>query len=197
LREIIGIVKTKSGRQQYRTKCTVCGLIAHVRVSRYDEDAICKHCLIVERNKALAGRGALNRTITKTFFNYFKNGAKRRGVEFNITVDYVNSIWTGVCAISNLEITAPITTDGNGNFSRDGITASLDRIDSSKGYIEGNVQWVHKFINIMKNGFSQEEFIYLCHQVAKNHVNQQPSVLKGNRKVSTKVQRLDGEESDQ
>jgi hypothetical protein len=197
LREIIGIVKTKSGRQQYKTKCTSCGLIAHVRVSRYDEDANCKHCSTVERNKALAGRGALGRTVTKTFFNYFKNGAKRRRVDFNVTIDYVESLWTGACTISGLGITAPTTTDGNGNFFRDGITASLDRIDSSKGYIEGNVQWVHKFINIMKNGFSQEEFIYLCQQVAKNHVNQQPSALKGNRKVSAKVQRLDGEESNQ
>lgn len=43
-----------------------------------------------------------------------------------------------------------------------GRTASLDRIDSSKGYVDGNVQWVHKDINIMKNIFSQEYFINMC-----------------------------------
>jgi hypothetical protein len=45
----------------------------------------------------------------------------------------------------------------------------LDRIDSSKGYIVGNVQWVHKHVNVMKNIFSQEMFIFICNQVSKNN----------------------------
>ena len=45
-------------------------------------------------------------------------------------------------------------------------TASLDRIDSSKGYVEGNVQWVHKMINMSKQQYSQEEFIDMCKAVA-------------------------------
>lgn len=45
-------------------------------------------------------------------------------------------------------------------------TASLDRIDSSKGYIEGNVQWVHKFINKMKQSFSNIDFINKCAEIA-------------------------------
>lgn len=48
-------------------------------------------------------------------------------------------------------------------------TASLDRIDSSKGYIKGNVQWVHKDINRMKNNFSDTHFISLCKMVAQAH----------------------------
>jgi len=47
-------------------------------------------------------------------------------------------------------------------------TASLDRIDSSKGYILGNVQWVHKDINIMKNRFDNQYFIEICKLVTKN-----------------------------
>lgn len=47
-------------------------------------------------------------------------------------------------------------------------TASLDRIDSSKGYVLGNVQWVHKDINIMKNKFDNDYFIHVCKTVAKN-----------------------------
>jgi hypothetical protein len=46
-------------------------------------------------------------------------------------------------------------------------TASLDRIDSSKGYITGNLQWLHKDINWMKNSFSQEDFIKLCRDVTR------------------------------
>ena len=45
-------------------------------------------------------------------------------------------------------------------------TASLDRIDSSKGYVIGNVQWVHKDINIMKNKFDNQYFIDMCKKIA-------------------------------
>jgi hypothetical protein len=45
------------------------------------------------------------------------------------------------------------------------VTASLDRIDSSKGYIIGNVQWAHKMVNRMKNDMPQEEFIEFCRDI--------------------------------
>ena len=49
-------------------------------------------------------------------------------------------------------------------------TASLDRIDSSKGYTTDNIQWVHKDINIMKNDYGNDYFIEICKKVAKNNV---------------------------
>lgn len=45
--------------------------------------------------------------------------------------------------------------------------ASIDRIDSSKGYIEGNVQWVDKHVNFMKRTYSQEFFIDMCKKIAE------------------------------
>jgi len=54
-------------------------------------------------------------------------------------------------------------------------TASLDRIDSSKGYESGNIQWVHKQLNNMKQALPENEFfewIKLVHSfkdLARNH----------------------------
>lgn len=50
-------------------------------------------------------------------------------------------------------------------------TASLDRIDSSGNYELGNVQWVHKDINLMKQSFSQEQFIEYCRMVVQCQAN--------------------------
>lgn len=61
------------------------------------------------------------------------------------------------CALSGVEITFPETQ----RKEHQG-TASLDRIDSSLGYTEENVQWVHKRINIMKGDMSDSEFIDWC-----------------------------------
>ena len=47
-------------------------------------------------------------------------------------------------------------------------TASLDRIDSSKGYVPGNIQWVHKDVNWMKGSFTQEYFVNICKKISKN-----------------------------
>lgn len=63
------------------------------------------------------------------------------------------------CAISGIEIKfCPI----NEPHDRKDTTASLDRIDSSKGYTEDNVQWVHKKVNSLKSNFTDKEFIEWC-----------------------------------
>ncbi len=64
------------------------------------------------------------------------------------------------CALTGTEIEFPAVNSAHG-------TASLDRIDSDLGYEVGNVQWVHKDVNIMKNKFTQKRFIEVCQQVAK------------------------------
>jgi hypothetical protein len=44
-------------------------------------------------------------------------------------------------------------------------TASLDRIDSSIGYVKGNVQFVAYSINLAKVDFDNQEFIDFLHEV--------------------------------
>lgn len=48
--------------------------------------------------------------------------------------------------------------------------ASLDRIDSSKGYTLDNIQWVTIKIQKMKNNLSDSEFIQICKQIASYNV---------------------------
>jgi hypothetical protein len=64
------------------------------------------------------------------------------------------------CALSGL----PLTISNSSRYN----DASVDRIDSSKGYTIDNVQWVHKHINFMKRTYSQEYFIEMCKKVAEN-----------------------------
>ena len=58
-------------------------------------------------------------------------------------------------------------------------TASIDRIDSTKGYVPKNVQFVHKDINMMKRIYSQDYFIELCLLVTQKRVsNEDKRVLE-------------------
>jgi hypothetical protein len=92
--------------------------------------------------------------------------AKLRNLELNVAIEYIDGLLklqNYKCAISGMDI--KLVTEN----SKYECTASLDRIDSSKGYVIDNVQWVHKHINKMKQDFNQDLFIELCKKVANNH----------------------------
>jgi hypothetical protein len=101
-----------------------------------------------------------------------KASAKNRGIEFSVTYEYIWNLFLEQdrkCKYSGITIF----------FSRNNIehimgqaTASLDRIDSSKGYIEGNLQWLHKRINIMKGNMSEKEFLDFCEAVTLKNKGQ-------------------------
>lgn len=77
--------------------------------------------------------------------------AKRRDPSHNLTMDYLIDLWkehNQRCALSNI----PIMFDAP-DFVQ---MASLDRIDSSVGYIVGNVQFVSCSINWAKSTMSDD-----------------------------------------
>lgn len=94
-------------------------------------------------------------------FSSIKHGAERRKLLFDVSIEYLNKVLilqNHHCALSQ----SPIVLTGRKGTT----TASLDRIDSSQGYIEGNVQWVHKIVNQMKWNIPQDEFILWCKAIA-------------------------------
>ncbi|MBN1183452.1 MAG: hypothetical protein JXB49_14260 [Bacteroidales bacterium] len=108
--------------------------------------------------------------INGKYWGTIKNRAKKRGYSINVSMEYAWKLYlqqNRKCALSGLPI---IFATSNKKSSE--TTASLDRIDSKVGYVEGNVQWVHKDVNIMKNVFNQKHFILLCKLIAKNNPNE-------------------------
>lgn len=105
--------------------------------------------------------------IPMDFFNSIKRGAESRNIEFNITIEYLWEVFikqNKQCALSGVNLYFSDIRK-NKNKKR---TVSVDRINSSVGYIEGNIQWVHKTVNIMKNKLSNEEFIDFCKKISDN-----------------------------
>lgn len=99
------------------------------------------------------------------YWSTIKNRAGKYGHEFTITQEYAWNLYIKQdkkCRFSKLDLTF-----GN-RPNNERPTASLDRIDSTKGYIEDNVQWVHKTINKMKWNLQDEEFIQYCVLIAEN-----------------------------
>jgi len=104
--------------------------------------------------------------ITGGYWKSIKHGAKRRKIEFSLAKEYIWELFLQQnrrCALSGISIQFKAI-----GKKRNTQTASLDRIDSSKGYIKGNVQWIDKRIQRMKWQYSQIEFIYLCSKITEH-----------------------------
>lgn len=102
--------------------------------------------------------------LSSTKWSQIKNNAKKRGIDFDLTIEDAYNVFLNQdkkCNLSGLDIVMP-------NGSEVDNLASLDRIDSTLPYVHTNIQWVHKKINYMKHCLSQDEFIYFCTLVVHN-----------------------------
>lgn len=138
----------------------------------YKCECLCGNSLFVNKrklhNRLVKHCGCMNDDNVsfnnKLFLPYIINFKKRRikdGICFDEKLTPV-FLWNlyfirqkGLCSLTNL----PISFDGT-------YKASIDRIDSKKGYQVDNVQWVYSTINTMKHVISNKRFVELCILVA-------------------------------
>lgn len=91
-----------------------------------------------------------------TKFRYHYRNILKRNREVDITIDDLKRQWelqNGLCFFSGvkLELSSYTKIKKNPIYA-----ASLDRIDSSKGYLPNNIRWVSRAINWMKNDMSDD-----------------------------------------
>jgi len=98
--------------------------------------------------------------LSGSLIDRIKRGAVSRNISFNLETKDLQELLEKQkykCNLSGLEIA----------LCKENITASLDRIDSDKGYEIENVQWVHRDVNLMKNKLDQNKFIEICRLIAE------------------------------
>lgn len=89
--------------------------------------------------------------------------------ETNLTLEYLLEIWNqqkGICPITGIAMVPVYTTTKD---YRNPYHASLDRIDCSKGYIQGNVRFTTAIANMARNCWDDETLIDFCKKVAENN----------------------------
>jgi len=172
--------QAKEGTILVRCECTSCGSTFEQRPSYLISNKT-KSCRSCARKKLRTG--ALNywswkgyEEIEGSVLSNLKAGAKRRGIEVDITLKDIWDIYIQQdrkCWYTGL----PVSFEKDGDCNRVNSdnatrTASIDRIDSSKGYTKDNIRIVHQMVNIMKNVYPEERFIEMCSLVTAHHGNQ-------------------------
>lgn len=120
-----------------------------------------------EKNWCWSGFGDIH----GKWWSNIKRGASKRNHEFSISIEYAWKLFLkqdSKCALTGMDIKFGRSMK---EIERGATTASLDRINNKLGYIIGNVHWVHKDINLMKQCFDLSYFTNMCKLVSRNSKN--------------------------
>jgi hypothetical protein len=154
------------GRKQYC--CRSCygnheGKLAfnHIseEVKKRNQDNIKKYC----------GNARDEKTPFRYFMKVSKNGNRKK--EVNVDLEYLMGLWKsqgGICPITGWKLDLPLGTQGweGEDYTR---RASLDRIDTKKGYVKGNVRFISWTANLALARINDGALIEFCKAVVKNN----------------------------
>jgi transposase-like protein len=160
-KELLDFVKNKQSKGGYTYTCKSCE--KEWKQEYYSENKT--H--ITNRNKEYRVVNGMwyNKSIEHRLRYVSQLGvirAKKKNIEWNLSLEFLLLLWEKqqfMCAYSGV----PLTFEDNHPH-----TVSLDRLDSSKGYTEDNVQYVCTIVNYIKQRFDENHFFDYCKLVAQN-----------------------------
>jgi hypothetical protein len=131
----------------------------------------CESCIAKRMEGRYADPEKLNAALLNTYWVKLLKQASVRGLPVTTSKESLMSLMEKQgfkCAMTGLPISFPPDKHRPG-WKVENNKASLDRIDSKKGYEDGNVQWVVRELNMMKGTLSVERFVELCKAVSSRH----------------------------
>lgn len=138
------------GLKKYRVRCKSCVL----EKAKTDQPFLYK------------GKAERRSASPAVFIAAILNHAAKRKQSLGFDIDIGYLLWvyegqSGLCAVSGVKMTH---IAGSGRVLTN---ISIDRIDSTKGYLRGNVQFVCDIVNRMKSDMSQAELLSWCRNILR------------------------------
>ncbi len=141
--------QSRNTRRRYSVYCRPCTLSGGKKYRRKYNNSLDSHNILTV---------SLTRLYCGTVGNCVKK--KRKNIPRNISIPYLREIYAkqaGKCYYTNVVMSLKTPT----YLCRDPLLISIDRIDSSKGYIKGNIALCCLGINYLK-GEHNQELLYMC-----------------------------------
>lgn len=155
---------TKGTDGRYYKPCSSCGEMQSYLRKNYAVESLrlnkmCKKCSNQQTDNCHRG---WHRGVRVSWFNKYKVGAETRGIHWDLSIDDVADVYDQQgreCALTGWLLVFPSVGHPNNT------DASIDRIDSKRGYTKDNIQIVSKKVNMMKQQYSVEDFVFVCKAV--------------------------------
>jgi len=154
-------------QSHWKFECMLCGN-DHIAGAADVKRGKIKSCGCKKNKGSKNGQWKGYEDLNGSVVGHYRRSAELRNLDFKVTN---KDLWrqfqkqNGVCPYTGIELTL------DSKESRIPDNASLDRIDSDKGYTKDNIHWVYKPVNNMKNNTSHNKFIEICCLIAENHRN--------------------------
>ncbi len=147
----------------WRCKCKACGNIKDILQESIINNKL-KSCGCARKKSGRLSHGWKGfGDISGVQYSGFVSNAKARNKKFNVSIQYLWNIFlkqNRKCALTGYNLFFHKNEYDRGN-------ASIDRINPSKGYIKGNIRWVHKDINYMRHTMTDKKLIFWCKKIIK------------------------------
>jgi len=132
----------------WKFKCLICNN-EHIARLQDTRSGKVKSCGCGKNKGSNNGQWKGYLSLSGRTISHYKDNATKRNIVFDVTGEYLWKIYLDQnkkCPYTKLDL----ILNCKDMDSRTPSNASLDRIDSKLGYVEGNVQWVYKPVNVFK-----------------------------------------------
>lgn len=117
-------------------------------------------CLWVESISLPKGEASFNH-----FYLEYELGAKKRGIEFNLSKDEFKLLTSRVCYYCGSE---PIERNSSNSVNGKYVGNGIDRVENKAGYVISNCVSCCKSCNVAKATMSKYEFLDLIRKIYRN-----------------------------
>jgi hypothetical protein len=91
--------------------------------------------------------------------------ARKKGLDHDLTVEWARSKWTGKCELTGIDFHIEYGSSGKGGKPR---SPSLDRVDNTKGYTQGNCRFILQAVNMLKGTGTEDEMDEIVDALYRN-----------------------------
>lgn len=107
----------------------------------------------------------------RRYLSRAKFSSQQRDLKMDLDLKYLKDLWEkqdGRGGLTEWKLEKPLTSHAWNNHTQRPETASLDRIDSNKGYVKGNVRFISFMANMAKDRFTDKDVKRFCQAVVEN-----------------------------
>lgn len=177
--------KYKQNRKLIEVTCDTCNTLFEKPISEYNRNLnlnrknYCSRTCVGKSSKNInrltnidsrydITKHSGNKNDEFTGFRYYLRNSKKRYKEFNLSLQDLKDQWElqkGLCPYTNFQLLLFKPKNNHPYHLR----ASLDRIDSSKGYTKDNIEFISLPINYLKSEhLSKDETFKLLAKISSN-----------------------------